>query len=86
MAGRPFVMLGVNSGESRAELDDFLGKIKVDFTILLDSDSVATRRWKVFGLPASFLIDKQGKVLYVLTGPTEWDGKEAVTLIEGMLQ
>jgi peroxiredoxin len=86
MAGRPFVMLGVDSGESPADLEGFLEKVKVDFTILFDADSAVTRRWKVFALPSSFLIDKQGKVRYVLAGPTEWDGKEAVDLIESLLR
>jgi len=86
MAGRPFVMLGVDSGESPADLADFLAKVKVDFTIVFDPDGAATRRWKVFGLPTNFLIDQQGKVRYVLTGPAEWDGKEAVDLIEGLLK
>jgi thiol-disulfide isomerase/thioredoxin len=86
MAGRPFAMLGVDSGESSADLAGFLNQVKVDFTIVFDPDSVATKRWKVFALPTSFLIDKQGKVRYVLAGPTEWDGKEAVALIEGLLQ
>ena len=86
MAGRPFVMLGVNSGESAEDLAEFLKLVKVDFDILLDSDSAATKRWKVFGLPTSFLIDHQGKVRYTLTGTTEWDQGEAVALIEELLK
>lgn len=86
MAGRPFVMLGVNSGESSDELDVFLTFVKVDFTLLLDPDSAVTKRWKVFGLPTSFLVDRQGKVRYSLTGSTEWDGKEATALIEDLLR
>jgi len=86
MAGRPFTLLGVSSGEQPAELDAFLKLVRVDFTILLDSDNTVARRWKVYGLPTSFLIDKQGKVRYALTGPAEWDEKEALTLIENMLR
>ena len=86
MAGRPFVMLGVNSGEQPADLDAFLKRIKVDFTLLLDPDSAATKRWKVYGLPASFLIDKQGRVRDALAGPTEWDEGKAVSLIEGLMR
>jgi thiol-disulfide isomerase/thioredoxin len=86
MAGRPFVMLGVNSGEPPADLEEFLKLVKVDFDILLDSDSAATRRWKVFGLPTSFLIDRQGRVRYSLTGTTEWDKGDALVLIEEMLK
>ena len=86
MAGRPFVMLGVNSGEPPGDLEEFLKLVKVDFDILLDSDSAATKRWKVFGLPTSFLIDREGKVRHMLTGTTEWDKGEAMALIEEMLK
>lgn len=86
MTGRPFVMLGVNSGEPAEDLAEFLKLVKVDFAILLDSDSAATKRWKVFGLPSSFLLDRQGRVRYTLTGTTEWDQGEAVALIEELMR
>ncbi len=86
MVGRPFVMLGVDSAEPPEGLDGFLDLVKVDFTVLFDSDGVATKRWKVYGLPTSFLIDKQGNIRYTLTGTKEWDQGEAISLIETMLQ
>ena len=86
MSGRPFVILGVDSAEQREEVEDFLKTVKVDFPILLDPDSVATRRWKVFALPTSFLVDRNGKVRYSISGPTEWDEGEALKLIESLLQ
>jgi peroxiredoxin len=67
-------------------MEDFLEKVQIDFPILFDPDGTTTRRWKVYGLPTSFLIDKAGKVRYALTGPTEWDGEEAMGLIEGLLR
>lgn len=86
MTGRPFVILGVDSAEQREEVEAFLKTIKVDFHILLDPDSVATRRWKVFALPTSYLVDRNGKVRYSIAGPTEWDEGEAVQLIETLLR
>ncbi len=86
MDGRPFVMLGVNSGETLDELNEFLELVKVDFPILLDPESAATRQWKVFGLPTSFLVDREGKVRYALTGPAEWDGDEVMAVIEEMMR
>jgi len=86
MAGRDFVMLGINSAEPPDEVGRFLELIKVDFPILYDPKGHITKRWKVYGLPTSFLVDKEGKVRYTLTGTKEWDEKEAVSLIESMLQ
>ena len=86
MSGRSFVILGVDSAEQREEVEEFLKLVKIDFPILLDPDTAATRRWKVFALPTSFLVDRKGKVRYSISGPTEWDEGEAVQIIESLLQ
>lgn len=86
MSGRPFVLLGVDSAEQREEVEAFLKLVKVDFPILLDPDTAATRRWKVFALPTSFLLDRNGKVRFSISGPTEWDEGEAVQIIESLMQ
>ena len=86
MSGRPFAILGVDSAEQREDAEGFLKTIKVDFPILLDPDGSATRRWKVFALPTSFLVDRHGKVRYSISGPTEWDEGEAIQIIESLLQ
>lgn len=85
MAGRPLVILGVNSGESPDEVNDFLTGMKIEFPILLDLDSANARRWKVFALPTSFLVDAEGRVRYSLAGAVEWDSDEALERIEKLL-
>lgn len=85
LADRPFAILGIDSGEDLSDSSAFLARMKVDFTILPDAEAIATRQWKVYALPTSFLIDKQGHVRYVLTGPTEWDQGEALTHLNELL-
>jgi thiol-disulfide isomerase/thioredoxin len=41
---------------------------------------------KVSGLPTSFLIDRQGKIVGSLEGATQWDSPEAVALIRQYLK
>lgn len=85
MAGRPLAVVAIDSAETREEVDAFLAKMKVGFPILLDPDGSNTKRWKVFALPTSFLLDASGRIRYVLTGPTEWDEGEALAKIEALL-
>ncbi|MEQ1592482.1 MAG: TlpA disulfide reductase family protein [Thiobacillaceae bacterium] len=85
MAGRPLVILGVNSGESTDEVNAFLPGMKIEFPVLLDSSSANARRWKVFALPTSFLVDAEGRVRYSLSGAVEWDSDEALERIEMLL-
>lgn len=85
MSGRPLVVVAIDSAETRAEVDAFLAKMQVGFPVLLDPDGSNTRRWKVFALPTTFLLDASGRIRYVLTGPTEWDEGEALAKVEALL-
>lgn len=85
MAGRPLEIVALDSAETADEVNAFLAKMKLGFPILLDPDGSNTRRWKVFALPTSFLLDANGRVRFVLTGPTEWDEGEALQAIESLL-
>ena len=85
MAGRPLAIVALDSAEAQEDVDAFLSRMKLGFPVLLDPDGSNTRRWKVFALPTSFLLDAEGRVRYVLTGPTEWDEGEALAVIESLL-
>src|SRR5574340_1496563 len=85
MAGRPLAIIALDSAEAPEEVSAYLSRIKLGFPVLLDPDGSNTKRWKVFALPTSFLLDAGGRVRYVLTGPTEWDEGEALQMIETLL-
>ena len=85
MDGRPLAIVALDSAETADEVKAFLARMKLGFTILLDPDGSNTKRWKVFALPTTFLLDANGRVCHVLTGPTEWDEGEALEIIESML-
>ncbi|MHB1213409.1 MAG: TlpA family protein disulfide reductase [Thiobacillus sp.] len=85
MARRPLAIVALDSAETPADVNAFLSRMKLGFPILLDPDGDNTRRWKVFALPTTFLLDAEGRVRYVLTGPTEWDEGEALAVIESLL-
>ena len=86
MADRPLEIVALDSAETAEEVSAFLSRMKLSFPILLDPDGSNTRRWKVFALPTSFLLDAEGRVRYVLTGPTDWDEGEAMQVIESLLE
>ena len=85
MKGQPLEIVALASAEGPDDVKAFLSKMQLGFPILLDADGSNTQRWKVFALPTSFLLDREGRVRYVLTGPTEWDEGEALKIIETML-
>lgn len=85
MAGRPLAIVALDSAESPQVVNAFLAGTKPGLPVLLDTDGSNTRRWKVFSLPTTFLLDAGGRVRYVLKGTTEWDGGDALHVVESLL-
>ncbi|HYR05825.1 MAG TPA: TlpA disulfide reductase family protein [Gallionella sp.] len=85
MADRPLEIVAVSSAETPDEVRAYLSKMKLGFPVLLDTDSSNTRRWKVFALPTTFVLDAEGRVRHVLTGPADWDEGEALAVVESVL-
>jgi len=73
LAGKPFVILAIDYGEGAPRVKDFLSKVPVRFTMLLDRDTTAATAWKVKVLPTSLVIDPQQKVRFVAVGDIGWD-------------
>ena len=84
-AGKPFVILAVDMGETEAEVKAFLPQVKTDFPVLMDKDGRALKAWKVFAFPTSYLVDAQGKIRYGLYGASEWDAPDKVAKITQLL-
>ena len=85
LSGRPFTILAVNVRESPGTIWKFLSRVKVDFTLLRDSDGQATRDWEVRVYPTSFLVDGKGEIRYIARGAREWDAPDIIQLIEEMI-
>ena len=85
MAGKPFVILAVDMGESEDVVKSYIREIKTDFTVLLDKDGRALKAWKVFAFPTSYVVDAKGKIRYGLYGASEWDEANTVGQITKLL-
>lgn len=73
MAGKPFAILAVNMGETEKDVSEFIKKMNINFTVLMDEEGNGVGAWKVFVAPSTFLLDPQGNVRYTLQGGAEWD-------------
>jgi len=56
-------VLSLNQGESKNEAERFMKSENYPFTVLLDYKGEVGRMYKVSGIPAFFLLDKQGNVV-----------------------
>jgi peroxiredoxin len=78
-------VIAVSTDRSISSVKDFLSKKPVEFPVLMDSDSKVSRRFKVFSLPTSFLLDKNGVIVQKFLGEEEWDSPEIKNKIKDML-
>jgi peroxiredoxin len=85
MAGKPFAILAVNMGESGKDVSEFVNRMKINFTVLMDEEGNGVGAWKVFVAPSTFLVDPQGNIRYTLQGGAEWDEAEYVKAITGLM-
>lgn len=82
--GDDFEILAVNMGEPEDEVRRFVKEVGPEFTILLDHDGTALRRWKVFAAPATFVVDPGGSIRYTLFGATEWDSDAMIASLTAL--
>lgn len=65
-----FVVLGVNFQERPQQVAEYAAGLGLSFPVLLDREGVVSgRQYLVTGMPASFIIDRQGLIYYRHLGP-----------------
>jgi thiol-disulfide isomerase/thioredoxin len=86
MAGKPFVVLAVNVGESDRLAREFAEKLPVRFTVLLDRDTRTTRAWGARVLPATYIVGPDGRIRYSHFGDIDWAAEPVREQIEALLE
>jgi peroxiredoxin len=66
--GNGFALIAIAEDKERSKLDEYLKKKPVSFLVLLDSDNVVAKQFKIEGLPTNVLIGEGGKVRQVEEG------------------
>jgi len=72
LKGRPFEVLAVNMAEPLSRIEKFAAAMPLGFPLLRDRDGTVGKAWKAKLLPASYLIDRDGRIRYVAFGELDW--------------
>jgi len=78
------VMLAINVGEDEDTIFEFTASYPVEFPLLLDRESAVISNWPVRGLPTTFVIDPQGKIVYRAIGGRDWDADGVLQQIRAL--
>jgi thiol-disulfide isomerase/thioredoxin len=85
---RGFVVLAINQWEDPDLVFAYLGQLDVfpTFPLLFDPESRIAIDYGVKGLPTSFLIDRQGRLVYRAIGGREFDHPEIERVVTSLLE
>jgi peroxiredoxin len=64
---------------------DFAKKMELGFNFLLDRDLKASKAWGARVLPATFIVDPDGKVRYSYYGAIDWSGADVRAAITRLI-
>ena len=72
-----FVVLAVNVQESAKTVRPFVQQLKLSFPTALDAEGSVSRDYGVRALPVSFLIGRDGNILWRAIGGRDWESAQA---------
>jgi thiol-disulfide isomerase/thioredoxin len=82
LGGEDFSVLALSQDrKGPAVVSAFLQEIGVcNLAVYVDPTSRSARAFGAYGLPATVLLDRQGRALGRMVGPAEWDSDDAIAL------
>ncbi|MFP3958800.1 MAG: TlpA disulfide reductase family protein [Spirochaetaceae bacterium] len=84
LGGDGFEIVAVNLQEERDTVRTFMEENGFAFPVLLDRRGSVGREYNVRGIPTSYIIDAQGRMVAVMIGPYQWDDPEMVAALEDL--
>ena len=86
LKAKGFVVLAVSiDTDGEAAVVAFLREHGLTYPVALDPTMEVARLYTVRALPSTYLIDRKGRIAAMALGAREWDGPEAVALMEALL-
>lgn len=87
LKGLPFAVLAVSEDRGAIQMAKaFMERQKLTFLRPFgDPDNAAAQALRVEGIPTSFIVDKQGRLVQRVEGPFEWDNPQIIMKFRGLL-
>jgi peroxiredoxin len=79
-------MLAINVGEDSETIFTFTADYPVEFPLIMDKTSDITQQYGVAGIPVTYVVSPQGKIIYKAIGSREWDDPAIIEKIRQIKQ
>ena len=86
LRGEDFTVLGVNIETSTAAARRFIDDLGLAFPVLLDSASKVRNQYRIYNIPQSFLVDKNGRIVHHLVGYHDWMSEASLEMVKSMIR
>ncbi len=83
---RDFTMLAVDMQESEKQVRAFISEFSLSFPALLDLNGDISSLYGIVGLPTTYIIDREGKIIGKAVGPRDWSSQESIQLFQSLLK
>jgi peroxiredoxin len=85
--GFTVLAISIDTGpDYRERVEEFVRELGLDFPVLLDPAGRISRVLQTVGVPETFIIDRQGRIVKRLIGATDWDSPANQALIDELLR
>lgn len=74
----------VHIGGPKEEVEHFVDENGLTFPILMDMTGREMKAWPVIGLPATVVVDGQGRMQLAAIGAREWDNPEIINRLKAL--
>lgn len=76
----------VNVAEDEDTVFSFLAEVSPELESYMDRDGQVTEAWQPRGLPATYLVDPQGKIRYQALGGREWHQPDYLDFLKQLIE
>jgi thiol-disulfide isomerase/thioredoxin len=83
-----FAMYAINLGEDEEAIFPFILStgVEITFPILLDRRAEIVKQWPVLAIPTTFVLDRDGRIVYRAVGGREWDDPKLLETIRVLMR
>jgi thioredoxin-related protein len=78
-------ILLINLKEEKKLVTSFIRDKNYSSSVLLDTEGEVAKIYSVYGIPVSYLVDKQGKIALQLTGEVDWSSAKMNLIIDNLI-
>jgi len=84
-AAQGLSVVGINAREGTAAVRGYAKELGLTFPLVLDAKGEINAAYGVIGLPATFLIGRDGRAVGRAVGPRDWGSASAKGIIQALL-